>query len=94
MGIPTSLALQVLIHDENGMVFEGTAAAVSAVNEKGPFAIVYKHSDFISVISQHVTIHAATGTTKKYPVVSGVLRCFNSKVEVYLGVDAIEIGTS
>ncbi len=64
MGILTSPALQVLIHDENGRVFEGKATAVSAVNEKGSFAIVYKHSDFISVINQYVTIYTASGTTK------------------------------
>lgn len=82
--IPT--ALQVKIVDDTGEKFVGTAVAISSLNDQGTFDIMPEHINFISLISQYVILHQENGKQQKFEVESGVLRCFSSEVEIYLGV--------
>jgi F0F1-type ATP synthase epsilon subunit len=78
--------LQVVVHDEKGVLFSGMAKALSSVNDQGPFDILQEHTNFITLIKDKVEIVTETDQVKSYPVDGGILHCFTSKVEIYLGV--------
>jgi F0F1-type ATP synthase epsilon subunit len=78
--------LQVVVHDEKGVLFSGMAKALSSVNDQGPFDILQEHTNFITLIKDKIEIVTETDQVKSYPVDGGILHCFTSKVEIYLGV--------
>lgn len=84
--IPTELVLQVSVRDRTGILYEGTAEAVSSYNAKGLFDILPLHANFISLISQSLTIHLAERVRKEIPIESGVLVVAKNRVAVYLGI--------
>lgn len=79
-------SLQVIVHDEHGIIFEGPAAALSSVNEQGPFDILPEHTNFITLIKKSLSISLESGEVKQFDVAGGVLHCYTSKIEIYLGV--------
>ena len=78
--------LQVVVHDEKGVLFSGMAKALSSVNDQGPFDILQEHTNFITLIKDKIEIVTESDQVKTYPVGSGILHCFTSKVEIYLGM--------
>lgn len=66
--------------------FRGEADAVSSQNKMGRFDILPEHTNFITLISDDLTIH--TGDKKKiaYQFERGVLEVSENKVNVFLGL--------
>lgn len=79
-------SLEVLVHDERGIVYSGPAQAVSSYNEQGLFDILPDHSNFITLIKEKLVILSPDNTKKELVVAGGILHCYTSKVEIYLGV--------
>lgn len=79
--------LSVVIQDRTGQVFQGEVAAVSSVNTVGAFDVLPLHSNFVTTISQQVTIFAElAGQPKVFQINSGLLRATNNVVEVFIGL--------
>lgn len=81
-----NIILFVIVRDREGVLFEGEAEAVSSVNAAGPFDILPLHANFISIISQTLTLHVRGGVTRELPIRTGVLIVRENKVEVYIGI--------
>lgn len=80
------LILSVLVRDRSGVLFEGKAEAVSSVNDKGPFDVLPLHTNFISLITESLTIHIKEAVAREMEIPGGVLIVKENKVEVYLGI--------
>mgnify|MGYP006266330181 CR=1 FL=1 len=78
--------LNVLVHDEHGIIYQGPAKAITSVNEQGLFDILPDHINFITLITEKVEIVLLDDQKKKFEVVGGILHCYTSQVEIYLGV--------
>ena len=66
--------------------FDGEALSVSAVNDTGPFDVLPKHHNFMTLINQcEIVIRTATGE-EKIPINRGVMHVKADKVDVFLDV--------
>lgn len=81
--------IRAIVRDQSQTLFEGTAIAVSSVNEKGPFDILAHHSNFISLIKDQVTITHTDGSKQMIKLNAGVLRNVDNVVEIYIGVETL-----
>jgi F0F1-type ATP synthase epsilon subunit len=82
---PTSSTIfPVTIFDYDRELFSGEIVALSSHNKAGSFDILGDHTNFISVLDSHIHVHLANGETKEWPIESGVIRCLERQVTVYV----------
>ena len=79
------IAFALIIRDRERIVFSGTAKSLSSVNERGVFDILPEHTNFISIIKDHLTVHKADGGSEDIKIDHGVVKVFANSVAVYLG---------
>lgn len=70
------------------VVFEDDVYAVSSQNDKGPFDILPMHSNFITLIAKHITVHMLDRKKKEFDIDGGLLRNRHNNVEIFLGIEA------
>lgn len=78
--------LHVYIRDRDKVILNSDVRTVSGVNEKGVFDILPLHSNFISLIEQHIILTRTDGTKETISVNNGILRVIENRVEIYVGV--------
>lgn len=66
--------------------FEGEAYSISAVNESGPFDILPKHHNFITMLLPGELVVNAPEGEKKFRITRGLMHVRNNKVIVFLDV--------
>jgi len=77
--------LTVIVRGRDGKYFNDKAEAVSSTNKKGPFDILPKHTHFISLIQNGITIHKIDRSIQEITFLSAVLKVKDDIVEVYIG---------
>lgn len=88
--MPDTQLVKVTVRTPEGVVFEDAVRALSATNESGLFDIIYEHTNFVTVLTGDVLLHLQDGSEKNFAVQTGVLRAFNSEVDVLIGVATAE----
>ena len=78
--------IQLVIRQRDKLIFEGEAKAFSSYNEKGIFDVIAEHANFVSVITTSFMIHKTDGTSQETKIEEGIVRVYNNKVNVYLGI--------
>ena len=78
--------LLVIVRDRNTLIFQGHVEAVSSFNDMGPFDVLPRHANLISLIKQAIILHLTDKTKKRIEITSGVLKVRENKIEVYLGI--------
>ena len=66
--------------------FRGRAVSVSSENDLGDFDVLSKHSNFISLIYNKLTIRTPKGKKLDYEFERGVMKVKKNKVSVFLGL--------
>jgi len=66
--------------------FKGKAEAVSSQNKLGKFDILPKHSNFITLIFDNLTIYTSNKKRINYQFERGVLETSENKVNIFLGL--------
>jgi F0F1-type ATP synthase epsilon subunit len=82
--------LTVTVRGAEGVVYEGKAELVSSSNPYGYFDILPRHKNFITNIEGKVIIKNGA-ETKEFEVESGILKVDNNTVEIFLGIDTVDI---
>lgn len=82
--------LTVTIKDPERTAFEGQATAVSSSNTNGPFDILPYHANFITLIREVVVIHQPDGKEVKIPLQQGIMKIYEDKVHVLIGIETSE----
>ena len=77
------MTLAVIVRSREGVLFEGPAASVSALNDTGPFDILAKHENFISIIRQKIIIRS--NAMREFLLNAGVIKVRGNRVEIYIG---------
>lgn len=78
--------LLVYVRTPEQIIYQGEAAAISAVNKKGLFDVLMQHENFITIIKEKVIIHMKNGEKKEFPIRSGVLKAEGNKIYIFLGL--------
>lgn len=79
-------SLFVMVRSRDKTFFNDKVKAISSFNEKGPFDILPKHANFISIIKDSVVLHKETGEKEEIIIEGGVIRAFENHVNVFIGV--------
>lgn len=82
--------LTVTIKNPERTEFEGQAAAVSSSNDSGPFDILPFHANFITLIKEVIVIHQLDGKEVKIPLQQGIMKIYEDKVHVLIGIETSE----
>lgn len=69
-----------------GTLFKGGIASLSSRNQTGKFDLLPYHANFITVVTDKITVRPSRGRPQEFPVKRGVLYCYNNNVTVYLGI--------
>lgn len=85
---------QVTVYNREGIVFSDFVKGVATTNDLGPFSIVSGHTNFISIITGDVLLVFSDETQKNIPAEKGVLRHFENRLEIYIGVGLDPVETS
>ena len=78
--------LLVTVRDRNMLMFQGQVEAVSSFNDMGPFDILPRHANFISLIKEAVILYVSEKEEKRIEITSGIIKVKENNVEVYLGI--------
>ncbi|MBI2443505.1 MAG: hypothetical protein HYV40_06420 [Candidatus Levybacteria bacterium] len=78
--------LNVMIRNREKVIYEGTATAVTSINDKGIFDILPEHINFISMIKEVLKIQKPDKIIQEYKIRTGIIRVNNNNVEVYVGL--------
>ena len=78
--------LTVIIKNREKILYEDKAKAITSVDEKGVFDILPQHSNFISIIKQHVIVHKLDKKEQEFKCREGVLRVEGNIVKIYIDI--------
>lgn len=78
--------MHVKVHAPYKVYFDGVATSVSAVNDTGPFDILAKHHNFMTLINEGEIIVRTKNSEERIPVSRGVMHVKANKVVVFLDV--------
>lgn len=82
----TNQLLHVSLRNREKVIYDGTAVAISSVNEKGIFDILPEHINFITMIKDTLTIHKPDKTIQEYKIRTGLMRVSSNTIEIYVGL--------
>lgn len=79
-------SLNVKIYSPYKVYFDGEAKSVSAENDTGPFDILPKHHNFMTLLNPgEVTVRKEDGE-QKYRIARGVMHVHHNKATIFLDV--------
>lgn len=80
-------SVNVKIYSPFKVYFNGPAKSVSAENDTGPFDILPKHHNFMTLLNAgEVTVVKSNGDDQKYRIARGVMHVKKNQVVVFLDV--------
>ena len=82
-----SNALYTVVFSPNWQVqssFKGYARSISSANSEGPFDILPKHENFVTMIGQKVTIYDTSGRRHEITLEKGLIEASNNLVKVFI----------
>lgn len=83
---PPKDVLRVMVRNREKVIYDGTAWAVSSLNEKGVFDILPEHINFITMIKDTLVIHKPDKTTQEFKIRTGLMRVSKNLIEIYVGL--------
>lgn len=84
-----NILLMLTITSPDETFFSGACDAITSTNEKGKFDVLPYHENFISIISEFVTIYKNGAVLKTLQLEKGILRAERNTVQIYLGIETV-----
>lgn len=81
--------LDVLVRDPDRIVFKGKAIAVSTKNSVGPMDILPQHENFISIVTDFITIWTDKDHKQEIKTDKAVIKAETNKIIIYTGVESL-----
>lgn len=81
--------IHVVIDSPTGVIFEGEIKALRLTNASGPFDVIQKHTNFISAITEKITVVNLDETKKEIPIERGIIKINKTGVEIFLGIEIL-----
>lgn len=79
--------IKLFIRSREGVLFDGNVSSLSSTNEIGKFDVLPNHSNFISLIRDHIDYtDLVTGVSHKIPITRAILKASGNEVSVYIGM--------
>ena len=81
--------LSVEIRNPDKVLFSGNATAVSSKNSIGPLDILPQHENFISLLTDKITVHLEKHQKQEIPNQSAIVKAKLNKVSIFLGIETL-----
>lgn len=79
--------MHVKVYAPFKVYFDGQAESISAVNDTGPFDILPKHHNFMTLINTcDVIVRSEGGNEEKIPITRGIMHVKADEIIVFLDV--------
>ena len=79
--------IYVKVYSPYNLFFDGMAKSISAVNDTGPFDILPRHHNFMTLVNAgEVIIKTENGEDNKIRITNGVMHVRSNKVTLFLDV--------
>jgi F0F1-type ATP synthase epsilon subunit len=78
--------MHVKVYAPFKVYFDGIATSISAVNETGPFDILPRHHNFMTLINQGEVIVRTDQAEEKFKIMRGIMHVKADDVVVFLDV--------
>lgn len=79
--------MHVKVYAPFKVYFDGIATSISAMNDTGPFDILPKHHNFMTLLSDgEITVRTSDGNDEKIKIVRGIMHVKADDVVVFLDV--------
>lgn len=78
--------LRVRVQTPEGVVWEGSAEAVSSKNAAGPFDILPEHANIITLIEGHPIEVVIAGGSKNFSFEKALISVENDQVSIYADI--------
>lgn len=83
----TATGLRIKVHSPYKTYFDEEATSISAVNSTGPFDILPRHHNFLTLLSPcELVIHTAMAGERHIRIARGVMHVQSNNVTVFLDV--------
>lgn len=80
-------SVNVKIYSPFKVYFNGPAKSISAENDTGPFDILPKHHNFMTLLNAgEITVIKSNGDDQKYRIARGVMHVKKNQVVIFLDV--------
>ncbi len=80
-------SLQVKVYSPYQVFYDGPAKSISAENDTGPFDILPRHHNFMTLVNEgDILIRSVDAEDKKIRISKGVLHVRSNKVTLFLDV--------
>lgn len=80
-------SIQVKVYSPYQIYYDGAAISISAENDTGPFDILPRHHNFMTLVNAcEVVIRAQNSEDKKIRITRGVMHVRSNKVTLFLDV--------
>jgi hypothetical protein len=86
---PNPNTLTVEIRNPDKVLFSGGATAVSSKNSIGPLDILPQHENFISLLTDNITVHLEKHQKQEIPNQSAIVKAKLNKVSIFLGIETL-----
>ena len=80
------VTMHVKVYAPFRVYFDGTATSISAVNDTGPFDILPKHHNFMTLLNSGDIIVRANDGEEKIPITRGIMHVKADDVVVFLDI--------
>lgn len=78
--------LHLTIHAREGVLFDSDVVGVSSRNEAGPFDVLARHTNFISILNAPINITNLDGSVQTFPADNAIMKVVENQVDVYVGI--------
>lgn len=78
--------MHVKVYAPFKVYFDGLAESISAVNDTGPFDILPKHHNFMTLLNACDIIVRTSGNEEKIPITRGIMHVKADEIIVFLDV--------
>lgn len=81
--------LFITVKSPDNTVFTGEAVALSSLNDVGPFDVLPRHENFISILSTKIVIYFEKNQKQEFQIQKGIIKARQNVVQVFLGIETL-----
>lgn len=81
--------LYITIKSPDKTVFSGEGIALSSVNDVGPFDVLPRHENFISILGKKIVIFQDKNQKQELEVEKGIIKARQNRVQIFLGIETL-----
>jgi F0F1-type ATP synthase epsilon subunit len=83
--------IKTIVRDTENILYEGYVDRITAFNEIGQFDVYPMHANFISILTQQVTLYHNKEKVKELKIEKAVMKVKKDVAQIFLGIETFII---